>query len=371
MSWRYPLFDLDYGEEEKRAVIEVINSGWVTQGPKTEEYEEKLAQYFGVDYALATSSGTTALHLAYLSAGIKPGDRVLVPSLTFIATVTPLIWIGAEPVFVDIHSLKHPNISPDEVEKKARDAKAVVFVHYAGFYRFIDEVKDIADRYGLILIEDASHAIGTKLGDKFAGTFGMVGAFSTFTNKNLSTGEGGFLLTNDEKVYERAKLLRSHGLTTSSYSKFTRGDTLYDVVEIGYNYRITEIQAALGIVQLEKLRRKNEKRCRLVKLYREILSDKVLIPFDDYENSANYIFPVVLPDGVSRDEVARKFAEAGIQTSVHYPPVHRFSAIRERSGELRLPVTEEFSSRELTLPLYPALNEDDVTFIAKTLLKLL
>ena len=365
MPWRYPIFDLDYGEEERRAVIEVIQSGWITQGPKTLEYEEKLASCFGVKYALATSSGTTALHLAYLAAGIHPGMKVIVPSLTFVATVTPLLWIGARPLFADIHSLKYPNISPESVEKLAPEADAIVFVHYAGFPDFIQDILEIARKYNLILIEDASHAIGTKINGKFAGTFGQVSAFSTFSNKNLSTGEGGFILTNDKKIFKKAKLLRSHGMTTTSYSKFSGNHPLYDVVEIGFNYRITEIHAALGIVQLEKLEQKNEKRQELVKKYRNKLKyvEGLIIPFENFENSANYIFPVVMPETTDREKVIDKMAEAGIQTSIHYPPIHKFTAFLRLFGDIELPITEEYARRTLTLPLYPSLNPQDIAYI--------
>ncbi len=369
MPWRYPLFDLDYGEEEKQAVIKVLESRWITQGPKTLEYEEKLAKYFGIKYALATSSGTTALHLAYLAAGIRPGMRVIVPSLTFVATVTPLLWIGAKPLFADIHSLKFPNISPENVEKLASEADAVVFVHYAGFSDFISEIVEIAQRHNLILVEDASHAIGTKIDGKFAGTFGQVSAFSTFSNKNLSTGEGGFILTNDKKIYEKAKLLRSHGMTTTSYSKFSGSHPLYDVVEIGFNYRITEIHAALGIVQLEKLEKKNKRRRELVRNYRNKLEnvEGLIIPFENFENSANYIFPVVLPENTDREKVIDKMAEAGIQTSIHYPPIHKFTAFRKLFGDPELPITEEYARRTLTLPLYPSLDQEDIVYIANIL----
>lgn len=369
MPWRYPLFDLDYGEEEKQAVIEVIQSGWITRGPKTLEYEEKLARYFGVKYALATSSGTTALHLAYLAAGIRPGMKVIVPSLTFVATVTPLLWIGALLLFVDIHSLKFPNISPESVEKLAPQADAVIFVHYAGFPDFIQDISKIAKKHDLILIEDASHAIGTKIDGKFAGTFGRVSAFSTFSNKNLSTGEGGFILTDDKRIYEKAKLLMSHGMTTTSYSKYSGSHPFYDVVEVGFNYRITEIHAVLGIVQLGKLDVKNERRRELVRKYRYELNDVegLIIPFEDFENSANYIFPVILPDDTEREVVIKKMAEAGIQTSIHYPPIHKFRAFREIIGDLELPVTEEYARRTLTLPLYPSLNQEDIVYIINIL----
>ncbi len=369
MPWQYPLFELDYGKEEERAVIEVIQSGWITQGPKTLEYEEKLARYFGVKYALATSSGTTALHLAYLAAGIHPGMKVIVPSLTFVATVTPLLWIGAHPLFADIHSLKFPNISPENVEKLAPQADAIVFVHYAGFPDFIQDISEIARKNDLILIEDASHAIGTRINGKSAGTFGRVSAFSTFSNKNLSTGEGGFILTDDEKIYEKAKLLRSHGMTTTSFSKYSGHHPLYDVIEIGFNYRITEIHAALGIVQLEKLDMKNKKRKELVREYRDELNDVkgLIIPFENFENSANYIFPVVLPDGTNRESVIKKMAETGIQTSIHYPPIHKFTAFRGIGTDTVLPVTEEYARRTLTLPLYPSLNREDIVYITNAL----
>ena len=369
-AFRIPLFDLNYGKEEEEALLRVLRSRWISQGPETEAFERDFAQFTDSKYAVAVSNGTAALHLSYLLAGIKPGDEVIVPSFTFIATVTPLLWIGAKPVFADIDSLKNLNISRRTVEPLVTErTRAVVFVHFAGFTDGIEELKEFCSGVGCVLIEDASHAHGSRAKGKHAGTFGLLGAFSFFSNKNLAVGEGGMIITGSDEIYRKAKLLRSHGMTRLAWDKIRGGVSDYDVVELGFNYRMNELQAALGRVQLRKLETANGKRRKLVKIYRETLKDVVLVPFEDYENSANYIFPIILPRGIEREEAALFLHDRGIQTSHHYRPVHLMSFFRKTmgTGEGLLPVTEEAGRRELTLPLYPGMREEDVHFVAESL----
>ncbi len=368
--YRIPLFDLNYGREEEEAVLRVIKSKWLSQGPETEAFEREFADYVGSKHAVAVSSGTAALHISYICAGIKPGDEVIVPSFTFIATVTPLLWIGAKPVFADIKSIENPNICAETVEPLiTRRTKAVVFVHYAGFTDGIDEIRNLCREKNLILIEDASHAHGSKAGNRFAGTFGRIGAFSLFANKNLAVGEGGMIITDDEVIFRKARLLRSHGMTKLAWDKFRGSSDEYDVVELGYNYRMNELQAALGRVQLSKLDKANERRRKLVALYREELDGYVVIPFKDFESSANYIFPIMLPEEVNRRDASKYLRKKGIQTSHHYKPVHLFSLMRRTLGTVEgmLPRTEEAGRRELTLPLYPTMTEDDVLYVVDVL----
>jgi len=371
-AWKIPLFDLDYGEEEKRAVIRVIESKWISMGPQTEAFEEEFARFLGIRYTLAVSSGTSALHLAYLSLGVSRGDEVIVPSFTFISTVTPLLWIGAIPIFADIQSLKVPNISVDTVAPLlTRKTKGVVFVHYAGFMDNIEELREFCSKKGIFLLEDASHAHGSfDKNQRKAGTLGDVGVFSLFANKNIAVGEGGILVTEKREIYEKAKLMRSHGMTKLAWQKYRGESSAYDVVELGYNYRMTEIQAALGRVQLRKLSSSNKKRIDLVRKYRELLkgNEKVIVPFESFENSANYIFPIFVKE--DREKVERKMGESGIQTSIHYHPVHLMTMIKMRLGtkEGMLPVTEEAGKREITLPLFPSLEKRDVEYIVEVLL---
>ncbi len=373
-AYRIPLFDLDYSEEEKEAVLEVINSRWVSAGPKVREFEEKFAGLIGVKHAVAVANGSAALHLAYLAVGLGPGDEVIVPSNTFVATVSMVLHTGATPVFADIESVKRPNLSPETVEKAITErTKAVVFVHYAGFTDNAIEIREICDRHGILMIEDAAHAHGARAGEKMAGGIGHIAAFSFYSNKNLATGEGGMVTTDDDELARRVRLLRSHGMTSLSWERYTSisRPAGYDVVLPGFNYRMTELHAALGLVQLRKLGVKNERRRELVSHYRRLLRERlqgvVECPFDSIEQSSHYIIPVLLAPHLDRDEVALKMAGEGIQTSVHYHPVHLFSYFRKSFPDVELPVTEDFGRRELTLPLYPSMSFDDVELVVETL----
>ena len=369
-SWKIPLFDLSIGEEEKEAVLRVLSSGWLTLGEETYAFEKEFARYVGTKYALFFSSGTTALHVAYIAAGIGKGKKVLVPSYTFISTVTPVIWCGGEIVFGEIEGEENLNLSSEEIEE--HDVDFVVFVPIAGFMNGIDRVKRIADEKGVTLIEDCSHAHGSIYRGKRCGQFGKVGVYSLYSNKNITTGEGGMLVTDDEEVYRRAKLLRSHGMTRLAYERYRGSSEFYDVVEIGYNYRATEMQAALGRVQLRKLELYNKKRKDLVKYYRELLDgiDKVKVPFSNYEHSSNYIFSVLVPSD-RRDSIVAGLAERGIQTSWHYRPVHTFKVIKNIIGEITLPVTEGVAFQEITLPLYPEMTTEMVKEVVSALKDLL
>jgi len=362
-----PLYDLNWDDEEERAVLEVLRSRWVSMGPKTEEYERALARLYGVEYALGTSSGTAALLLAYLSLDLKGGE-VILPSLTFVATANALLFAGAKPVFADIDSPTLPLISASTVEPLITErTRAVVFVNYAGYGDTLPELKALCEERGLLLVEDASHAHGVAYPEGMAGTFGEVAAFSTFANKNLSTGEGGYLITRDEEIYRRAKLLRSHGMTSSSWERLKGEEEFYDVVAVGLNLRPSEIQAAIGLANLKKLPHENGRRAELVRLYRRLLAEEipdVVVPFPEDSPSAHYIFPILLPEGTDRGTVRRRMREMGVYTSIHYPPVHRF---RTYESGLTLPNTEDYASRTLTLPLWGGMGTERVLRVVEVL----
>ncbi|NPB03426.1 MAG: DegT/DnrJ/EryC1/StrS family aminotransferase [Thermotogae bacterium] len=364
---RIPLFELNWDENEERAVLEVMRSGWISMGPKTREYEAALARFYGVRFALAASSGTSALLLAYMSLDLK-GYDVILPSLTFVATANALTFVGARPVFADIRSPDMPLMSAETVERVLTSkTKAVVFVSYAGYGDTLSEVKDLCESKGIILIEDASHSHGAKYPGGMAGTFGKVGAFSTFANKNLSTGEGGYLITDDPQIYAWAKLLRSHGMTSSSWERLEGKEEMYDVVAVGLNLRPDEIRSAIGLENLKKLPAENRRRRNLVSLYRKLIAKElpeVSVPFPPSSPSAHYIFPVLLPEGVDRDVVRKRMYEAGIYTSIHYPPVHRFKVY---DTGITLPNTEEYAQRTLTLPLWGRMDRERVVRVVETL----
>lgn len=371
MGYQIPLFNLNFNEDENNAVVDVLDSKWISSGPKTMELETKFAGMLGAKYAVAVSNCTAALHLSVMAAGIGPGDEVIVPSLTFVATVNCIRYAGGTPVFCDIVSKDNLCIDPDQIEKLITPrTKAVIVMHYGGFACDLDRILDICNKHNITLIEDACHGPMSEYKGKKLGTFGLTGCFSFFSNKNISTGEGGILVTNSEEVYEKVKLLRSHGMTTMSYERSSGHSTSYDVVGLGYNYRFNDILAGIGIVQLDKLMPDIIKRQHIRKKYISLLSDeeRIIIPFKDYnELSSLYICPMVLRDGDEeyRDAMRKYLADCGIQTSMHYPPAHRFSIYRDLKAEL--PVTEFVADHEFTVPMYGALSDDEVEYICKTI----
>src|SRR5690554_6642639 len=256
MEYKIPLFKLNFGEEEIDAVTETIRSKWISTGPKCEELEKQFIDMLNVKYAVSMSNCTDALHLSCVLCDIKPGDEVICPSLTFAASVNCIKYVGATPVFADIIGTEDLNIDPLDIESKiTKKTKAIIVVHMAGFPAKMDEIMAIARKYNLKVIEDACHGPLSEYKGKKLGTIGDIGCFSFFSNKNISTGEGGMLITNNEYFSKKAKLLRSHGMTTMSYQRASGHATSYDIVELGYNYRMDDIRASLGVVQMNKLKK--------------------------------------------------------------------------------------------------------------------
>lgn len=360
--WKVPLADLDLGPEEIEAVVRVLESKWLTMGEVTQEFERRFANYLGVKHAFAVSSGTTALHLACGALELNRGDEVILPSLTFVATANAVLYTNATPVFADITSLGDLNISPEDIERKITpQTKAIIVVHYGGFPCDMESITAIAQRHGLSLIEDAAHAPGAELDGQKVGTFGDVACFSFFSNKNLAVGEGGMLVTNRDDLVERIRVQRSHGMTTLTWDRHRGHAHSYDVVDLGYNYRIDEMRAALGLVQLSKLERNNLRRQRIAKQYRQALRDTpgLFIPFEDHPGvSAYHLFPILLEDSLLQEEFMAQMQGRGVQTSIHYPPIHAFSYYRKLFGDRvgSLPLTEAVGRREVTLPLFPTMT---------------
>jgi dTDP-4-amino-4,6-dideoxygalactose transaminase len=306
---------------------------------------------------------------------LGPGDEVICPSLTFVATVNAIRYVDAIPVFVDIKSLEDLTIDPADIAKKITPkTKAIVVMHYGGFACDMDNIMDLAKKNDLNVIEDACHGPLSEYKGKKLGTIGDIGCFSFFSNKNISTGEGGMLVTNSTEYFEKAKLLRSHGMTSLSFERAKGHATRYDVVDLGYNYRMDDMRASIGIIQLKKLVDDLKKRIEIRKYYLEKLKDfkEIIIPFKEHNYfSSNYIFPIVLNKSNSkkRDSVREKLAEAGIQTSVHYPAVHNFSIYKNFYSKLTF--TEYVSDNQITLPMYSTLKTSQIDFIANVLSRLL
>lgn len=372
MNWRVPLSDIDFGPEEMEAVEQVLKSRWLTMGAVTQEFEREFAAYVGAPHAVAVTNATAALHLACVAAGLGPGDEAILPSLTFVATANAVRYTGAVPVFADIEGENDLNVSAQEIEECITPrTRAIVVVHYGGYACDMPAILSLAEERGLTVIEDAAHAPGSQLNGRMLGTWGRIGCYSFFSNKNMTTGEGGMLVTGDDRLAERLRLLRSHGMTSLTWDRHKGHAWSYDVVDLGYNYRMDEVRAALGLAQLRKLPRNNQLRREKTSLYRRLLEEdcpEIVIPFENHPGvSAGHLMPVLLPEGVSREAFMAGMKEMGVQTSIHYPPVHLFSAYRETIPPVAqsLAFTESMAAREVTLPLYPTLSDDAVRSVVE------
>jgi dTDP-4-amino-4,6-dideoxygalactose transaminase len=360
-----PLFDVKLEQAYIDAVADTLRSGWLTMGPRTQEFEQVFAEHLGCKHAIALANCTAALHLAYLAAGVGPGDEVIVPPITFVATAAAARYCGATPVFADVKGKHDLGIDPEDVERKITErTKAVCAVHYGGYAADVAALRSLCDAHGLALIEDAAHSpSATPLGDsRKLGTIGLSGCFSFFSNKVLSCGEGGLLATNDDGVAEQVRSQRSHTLTSGTWDRHRGHAAGYDVVGLGYNYRMDEPRAALLIARMAGLEADIAERRRLTHRYRELLADLegVTVPYEDDEVdvSSCYVMPVIVDDHEQRDPLRQwMLDERRVQTSVLYQAVHELSAYAGSAAEL--PHSEFAGRAELTLPLFPTLSEDD------------
>ncbi len=365
-DWKVPLADVRVPEEDIAVVADAYRSGWLSMGPRTAEFEAALCEYTGARHALAVTNCTAGLHLMNLAAGLGPGDEVIVPSLTFVATVNAVAYTGATPVFADVAGLDAPWLSAEAVERALTErTKAIVSMTYAGHPGETAELLALAERHGLLLLEDVAHGAGTRLGGKHVGTFGAAGAFSFFSNKNLAVGEGGAVVTDDDELAATMRLLRSHGMTTLSWDRHRGHATGYDVVGLGFNYRIDEPRAALGTHRLARLDAENEQRARLVERYVSRLASApaIVVPqFAPDAQLAHHLCVLVLDEGLDRDAFRQSLHGMGVQTSLHYPPAHRFSAYATDPAP-ELPLTDAFSARAVTLPLFAHMSDEQLEIV--------
>lgn len=371
--WRVQLSDVNFGSEEQEAVAEVLKSRWLTMGPKTEEFERAFAYLHKTKHAIAVSNGTAALHLAYLGLGITGGDEVILPAMTFVATASAAVASGARPVFADIISASEPTIDPHHIERLITpQTRAIVVVHYAGYACRMGEILRIADEHNIPVVEDCAHAPGVRYGEQYLGGVGKVGCFSFFSNKNMTTGEGGMVTTDDDEIASRIRLLRSHGMSSGTWKRYTGNAVGYEVLDFGWNYRLDEMRAAIGLIQLKKLEQANAQRIMRTGLYRRLLDgeDRFHIAFNDYNGESScHILPLITAESRGRQEVIDALTQAQVQVSHHYPPTHLFRPYREQFGykEGALPITESYAARQITLPLYAGMSESDVVFVTDVL----
>lgn len=373
--WNIQLFKLNFDNRERDAVAAVVEGGWLTMGEQIAGFESAFSTFLGDEVGcVAVANGTAALHMALLALGVGPGDEVIIPALTFVAAANSVRLTGATPVLADCTSLDDWNMSAASIERAiTARTKAVMIVHYAGFPCDMPAIVQLCRDRGLGLIEDVAHAPGAKVAGHSCGTWGDIGCFSFFSNKNLSIGEGGMVTSCNAELVQRLRYLRSHGMTTLTLDRHKGRAITYDVAEPGLNYRMDEMRAALGVVQLDKLPAGNARRKELTERYRANLSGgPVVMPFADMPSdrqSAYHILPVLLPSGCDRKAVIESLKAKGIQSSIHYPPFWNFTAYSGQFSPSDVPVAAEISERELTLPLFPTMTDDEVDMVTTALLE--
>ena len=361
---RVPFFIPDISKSDKLAVMNALNSHMLTDGPQLRKFEREFAKYTGSKYAVGVSNGTASLHLALKALGLKKGDEVIIPNITFVATANSVLLAGATPVLVDVN-YDDMNISLDSIKQSITSkTKAILPVHLAGKICKMTQIKKIAKKNNLLLIEDCAHAIGTKLNNEHAGTFGNVGCFSFYPTKNFTTIEGGMVITNSKRIAEYITSARSHGLTRSLTDRYSKGKPWdYDIINPGFNYRLDEIRASLGINQLKRINSLNSKRFLASKYYSKQLEEisGIITPeiFRKKEHTYHlYIIRIKNEFGQNRDEVFKELKKAGIQVSLHYKPLHRFSAYKHLTKTYgRLDNSEQIYKESLSLPLYPSISK--------------
>jgi dTDP-4-amino-4,6-dideoxygalactose transaminase len=365
-DWRVPLTDIVVTDDDITAVNDCLRSGWLTLGPRTAAFESALAEHVGTPHAIAVSSGTAALHLACCAAGLGAGDEVIVPAFTFIASASAVRYVGATPVLCDVTGPQDFNIDLDDVRRRITPrTRAVIAVHFCGYPADVLALRELCDEHGLILIEDCAQAIcaladgeGTQVG-----TVGDLGAFSFFSKKQLCVGEGGMVTTASDELAERIKLLRSHAMTSGTWDRHSGRTDTYDVVDVGFNYRIDEPRAALGLSRLARLDGDIAKRRGIVETYREQLAGVpgLELAFDEeaVRRASHFAFPVLLEDRAARDRFRDDLKAAGIQTT-WYPALHRFTGCADLAPEGGLPGVEQAADRHCALPLSSSMDEEMV-----------
>ena len=361
-------------KEDKKAVLEILNSRWLTGGLKAREFEKLFADSIGVKHAVSVNSGTAALHLAIQTLDLKAGDEVIVPVFTYVATANAVLYNGAKPIFADIDS-KTFNVSAESVlERITSKTKAITVVHYAGQSVDMEEILDVAEDHKLHVIEDCAHSLGSEYRGRKTGSIGIVGSFSFYPTKMITTLEGGMLTTNEDWIERKARLLREHGMTRSALDREKTADWHYDVNEMGYNYRLNEVQAALGVSQLKRVEDGIKKRVEVARYYTRKLSrtNGVITPYEAKDRTHVYHLYVIkiLKEkcGLTRDELFKKLSTKGIGLSVHYTPLHLLTLYKKIAGHTRsFPNAEEVYRKVLSLPIFPTISRDQTDYVTKSI----
>lgn len=371
--WTVPLTDPVVDEAEVGAASRVLRSKWLTMGAEVQAFEQEFAAAIGCEHAVAVANGTVALHLAYQAVGLREGDEFCVPALTFVATLHAGLYLGARPVLIDCASPDDLTLSADDLERKLSDkTRLIVTMPYGGFVPDMRRICELARQRDIPVVEDACHAPLAEWNGRKVGAFGAASTYSFYGNKNMTTGEGGMIVTDDADIAARLRLLRSHGMSSLTWDRHQGQEAGgYEISEVGYNYRLDEMRAAIGREQLRKLPESTERRRAAAGMLRAALAPAETrglgIPFAKPRGrAAHHLFVVILPNGVDRDGLRRFLAEHGVQTSVHYPPMHRFPHVAAQCPEPDLPMLEDIIGRLVTLPMGPSLTEHQIQHVAAT-----
>ncbi|MFA7148230.1 MAG: UDP-4-amino-4,6-dideoxy-N-acetyl-beta-L-altrosamine transaminase [Syntrophomonadaceae bacterium] len=359
-------------EEDLKAVTEALRSDWITQGPRVEEFETRVAEYCGARYAVAFNSGTSALYAAMYAAGIEAGDEVITPPLTFVATANAALYVGARPVFVDIDKNTYCMDTEGIEEVITPRTRAIVPVDYAGYPVDMKRIREIAAKHNLVVIEDAAHALGAEREGAKVGTQADMTMFSFHPVKHITTGEGGMIVCNNSDYYQRLKLFRNHGITKEvEYLEANDGPWYYEMQELGYNFRITDIQSALGISQMNKLEKFMQERKLLAGKYDRAFNNVNWLQTPPTPPSgsshAYHLYPLLLAAQVNRTEFFTYLRQHNIGVQVHYIPVHLQPYYRRCFGYKPgdFPKAENFYAREISLPLFPGLTLEQQEYVIK------
>lgn len=358
-------------EDDIQAVVDVLKSDYLTTGPKIAEFEQIVADYVGAKYAVAISNGTSALHAACFAAGIGPGDEVITTPLTFAASANCVLYCGGTPVFADVDARTY-NIDPEDIQKKITDkTRAIIAVHLAGQPCDMDEIHSIAREHNLIVIEDGAHALGSVYKGKKIGSLSDMTTFSFHPVKPITTGEGGMIVTNNESLYKKLLLFRSHGITRDdSLMNRNDGPWFYQQLDLGYNYRITDIQCALGCSQMKKLDRFLKRRKEIVMRYNEAFAgcDNIVTPYQLPETESGWHLYIVQIKNHDRKKVFETLRDRGIGVNVHYIPVYMHPYYQEHGyADVHCRNAEEVYRNIISLPLYPGLSIEQQEYVIRTL----
>ena len=357
-------------QNEIDSVIETMQSGWLTMGPKTIEFENTFKIYIGSQFAISVNSATAALHLALNAVGVGNGDEVIIPTNTFIATAEAVVYSGAKPILCDVEENYH-NLDINLIEQLITPrTKAIIPVHFGGNPCDMDEIKKIANHFNLKIIEDAAHALPSSYKNKKIGTLSDAVCFSFYATKTLTTGEGGMVTTNNSKIAEKVRIQRLHGINGDAWKRYEQdNDWYYEVIDLGYKYNTTDIQSAIGLVQLEKLEWMRDERKMIAEKYKNAFAGKLNFINEDNNNESSWHLFVIKIG--SRDELHQKLKEKGISTSVHFIPIHKHPYYKNRFSfdNEKYPVANLVFEQSLSLPIYPGLGETEVEYIIKYVLE--